>query len=121
MPRFINVTLGCDWEGCTNIGSEDEGTVFEKTLSVDGKPARRFLICKDHDEELDEIITPLLAAGTKVENGNSRKTATINPEDHLECLECGRTDIKNKAGMAQHQLRTHKQTLAEYEAKHDID
>lgn len=126
MPRFITVTVGCDWDDCTTTGVEGEGTVVEKTLSIDNKAPRTFLICKTHLDQLDEIHEMLMAKGVKAEGSpsprkNGTGTGTI-AAGGVECKECGRTDIKNKAGLAQHVIRSHKfKSLADYKAKHHID
>src|SRR3954471_20358457 len=67
MPRFITVNLRCDWPDCTAIAEEGEGAIVSKTLSIDGKQAREFLVCKIHRDQLDEFLAPLMSAGVKVE------------------------------------------------------
>jgi len=67
MPRFITVNLQCDWAECSVEAPETTGEVVEKTVSLDGKQTRAFLICKQHLEDFEEILLPLLQAGVKVE------------------------------------------------------
>ena len=128
MPRFINVTLGCDWPECTAAGAEGEDLVVEKTLSIDNKPGRVFLICKSHLDMLEETVLPLMQAGSKAEAPKRRSPSTTAPAPvptvdvvtGVECMACGRTDIKNRAGMAQHVIRSHNfENLAAYEAAYD--
>jgi hypothetical protein len=115
MPRFITVTVGCDWDDCTTQGVEGDGTVFERTIAVDSKPAKAFLLCEKHSQGLDDVVLPLMAKGIKVEQKSAVAAGTI------ECKECGRTDIKNKAGLAQHVIRSHEfENLAAYEAKYHV-
>jgi len=116
MPRFITVTVGCDWADCDTTGTEGDGTVFERTVALDGKPPKAFLVCEKHSQAVDDVVLPLMAVGIKVEAKKS--TPSLGT---IECKECGRTDIKNKAGLAQHVIRSHDfESLAEYEAKHHV-
>jgi hypothetical protein len=148
MSRFITVNVGCDWAECDVIAPEGEGTVVEKTVALDGKQARAFLVCKQHLEDLDEILLPLLQAGIKVEEPAKKKRSTAassgngsgtspssaaagpgelrDPDQTIDCLitGCKRTGangLHNRTGMAQHVIRTHQYpSLAAYEAEFGI-
>jgi hypothetical protein len=148
MPRFITVTVACDRDDCTITGAEGDGTVIERTLAIDGKQARAFLLCKQHLEDLDEILLPLMQAGVKVEEPTKKKrspggtgsngsgTAAVgpaagpegarDPSTTIDCLitGCKRTGsngLHNRTGMAQHVIRTHNyESLAAYEAEFGI-
>ena len=73
MSRFITVNVGCDWSACDVIAPEGEGTVVEKTVALDGKQTRSFLLCKQHLEDFEEIVLPLMQAGIKVEAAGRRR------------------------------------------------
>jgi hypothetical protein len=132
MPRYIIVTVGCDWTECTTEGPEGGDVVTELTVALDGKPGRTFLLCKTHREQLDEIVLPLMQKGIKVEapsrrNGSSRSTPAPIPgtpeADSLVCKAegCNRNGrpVHNRTGMAQHVIRSHDfASLADYEAVH---
>lgn len=137
MARFITVTVACDWGDCDVHAAEDDGRVISRTLSIDGKQAREFLLCKPHLDVLDEILLPLMQKGVKAEvptNGRSRKPAgsgsgprsTPAPVpgttegDSLVCKveDCDRhgRPLHNRTGMAQHVIRAHGYAdLATYE------
>lgn len=121
MPRFITVTVGCDWPECDTVGEDGGDTVVSKTLAADGKQAKTFLICKKHLDDLDEIVLPLLSAGSKPEaprrNGG---IPTSESENSIDCKACGRF-FKNGAGMAQHVQRSHSfESYAAYKLAYDI-
>ncbi len=118
MPRFITVNVQCDWAECPVTGVEGDGTIVERTMSLDGKQAKAFLVCTGHSNDLDAVILPLLQSGIKVEKGKAAAAVAV---DHLECKDCGRDDIKNKAGLAQHVMRSHGfESLAAYEEKYHV-
>jgi len=144
MPRIITVISQCDWEDCFVEGAEGDGTVVEKTVAIDGKQPKAFLVCKQHLEHLDEILLPLLAKGIKVEaakkqrstggngSGTSPSPAVAGPEgarDPSETIDClitgckrtGANGLHNRTGMAQHVIRTHHYaSLAAYEAEFGV-
>ncbi len=147
MPRFITVNLLCDWADCTVEAPETSGEVVEKTVALDGKQTRAFLICKEHLVHFEEILLPLLQAGVKVETPASKRrspassgngsgtspSATVagpegarDPSETIDCLitGCKRTGangLHNRTGMAQHVIRTHNyESLAAYEAEFGI-
>jgi hypothetical protein len=145
MSRFITVNVGCDWADCDVIAPEGDGTVVEKTVALDNKQARVFLLCKPHLEDFDEVVLPLMQAGIKVEaptktrrspGGNGSGTSPSpaaagpgeprDPEQTIDCLitGCKRTGangLHNRTGMAQHVIRTHNyESLAAYEAEFGI-
>jgi hypothetical protein len=140
MARFITVTVKCDFGLCDVAGEEGDGTVVEKTLSIDNKQARAFLLCKTHLEDFESLVLPLMAAGIKVETAPSKKSKTSSVgtvgtpastngagagsadsavgSSRLDCRvpDCGRP-MKNRAGLAQHVIRAHGfADLADYEA-----
>lgn len=136
MGRFITVTVQCDWGQCDTQGIEGEGTVVEKTLSIDNKQARVFLLCKNHLDQFEEVVLPLMAAGIKVEapvavgkkkaaspaaapaSGTSTVVRTSDEEYHCQVDDCGRT-LKNRTGMAQHVIRSHGfESMADYEERY---
>lgn len=134
MPRFITVNVQCDWAGCDAFGIEGEDTVVPTTVALDGKTEKEFLLCKAHRDDLDQILLPLMQAGVKVEKTkrSKRSSPSSTPADgngtdetvgSIECLHqgCGRDDIKNKAGLAQHVIRSHGyKSYADYEAQHGV-
>jgi hypothetical protein len=71
-----------------------------------------------------------MATGVKVEQAPSRPSRakgaspSVAGEEtvgQITCLECGRSDIKNKTGMAQHVMRSHDfPSLAAYETAHGV-
>jgi hypothetical protein len=145
MSRFITVNVGCDWAECDVIAPEGDGTVVEKTVALDGKQTRSFLLCKLHLIDFEEMVLPLMQAGIKVEapaktrrspGGNGSGTSPSpaaagpgeprDPDETIDCLitGCTRTGARglhNRTGMAQHVIRTHKyESLAAYEAEFGI-
>jgi hypothetical protein len=142
MGRFVTVTVQCDWALCEAVAAEGDDTIVEKTVSIDGKQAKAFLLCKNHLDDFERIVLPLMAAGIKVENGNSggrKKSSSSTPpatvsangtvtvsagnghrSETFECAvaDCGRT-LKNRTGLAQHVIRQHGfSDLAHYENIH---
>jgi hypothetical protein len=133
MARFITVDVTCDWPaGCEVRVPEGDDRIVNKTLSIDGKPPREFLICKAHLEDLEAVVLPLMQAGIKVEapakrNGSPRSTPTPvvgTPEGNSlickgeGCDRHGRP-LHNRTGMAQHVTKAHGyENLAAYEAQH---
>lgn len=73
MGRYIEVRLGCDWPTCDTVAPEGDGTVVEKTVSVDTRQGRAFLLCKKHLDDFEAVVLPLMQAGVKVE-AKKRKT-----------------------------------------------
>jgi len=136
MPRYINITVGCDWPECPVEAAEGEDTVVSKTLSIDNKTGKTFLICKEHLDQLDEIHAPLLAAGIKTDapakktrSASSLSTApspassapeTREKKTGIDCKVCGRL-LKNGAGVAQHVQRGHGfESYDAYKAEYNI-
>jgi len=134
MSRFVTVHLGCDWDGCETIATEEEGTVAELTVALDGKQGKTFLLCKPHRDQFDEFVLPLMQAGIKAEaapkapakRGTPRTTPAPVPgtpeADSLVCKveDCDRhgRPLHNRTGMAQHVIRAHSyENLAAYEAQ----
>ena len=143
--RFVTVHVKCDKDDCPVTGEEGDGTVIEKTLSIDGKRGKAFLLCKPHLDELDEQLLPLMAKGVTVEaplkgkrsagssgssGGNGSGTSTGSPADASsssagtlicqveDCDRHGRP-LASRTGMAQHVIRSHGyENLAAYEAEH---
>ena len=62
MARYITVTVGCDWDGCDQLATEDEGTITPMAVAIDGKQGREFLLCKAHRDTVDEMLLPLMQA-----------------------------------------------------------
>jgi hypothetical protein len=142
--RYVTVHLRCDKEDCTVVGEEGDGTVVERTLSIDGKRGKTFLLCKPHLDELDEQLLPLMAKGVLVEvplkgrrsagngsgtssadtGGSSSSSAPLpHDADVPERLRCKVPDclrpMKNRAGAAQHVIRSHGyDNLDAYEAEY---
>jgi len=140
MTRFILVQVMCDWTGCETTAAEGDGRVVEKTLSIDGKQARAFLLCKQHVEDFEAVVLPLMQAGVKVEQPKSRSSKTagtsstsgsasaasaVDGDGAHPSLVCkvdgcdrhGRP-LTNRTGMAQHVIRSHGYAdLADYEAQ----
>jgi hypothetical protein len=136
MARFISVNVGCDWTDCDVIAPEGDGTVVEKTVSIDGKQARAFLVCKNHLDDFEAVVLPLMQAGVKVEAPSSRSTrkspgtspapSPVADEDGAHpslvckvdgCDRHGRP-LKNRTGLAQHAIKAHGYAdLAAYEAQ----
>jgi hypothetical protein len=116
MARFITVNVQCDWALCEAIAAEGDGIVVPKTLSIDGKQGREFLLCKSHLDDFERIVLPLMAAGVKVENGKKSSAAPSTPagasavdgdKPTLTCRVCDRDDFKNNAGLSQHVIKAH--------------
>lgn len=110
--RFVDVKLKCGWSSCGTVGSEGEGTVITRVIDVDGRP-REVEICKKHQDDLDEMLRPLLEDGRPVKKSSVKKssggsTKVKHETVDLNCQfpDCGR-ELKNTAGMAQHVTRTH--------------
>jgi len=132
MPRYITVTVGCDWPECQALDEEGGDTVVSKTLALDNKAGKTFLICKEHLDELDEVLTPLMSNGIKVE-APAKKTrstsasaapspAVEEKKTGIDCQVegCGR-NLKNGAGIAQHVQRSHGfESYAAYKLLYDI-
>jgi hypothetical protein len=135
MARFVTVNVQCDWSICDAIAAEGDGTIVEKTVAIDGKQAKAFLLCKTHLDDFERIVLPLMAAGIKVEAPSPGKKKTAAPSaaaaptvsssvgnghksELFECRvpDCDRT-LKNRTGLAQHVIRQHGfEDLAAYEA-----
>jgi hypothetical protein len=140
MARFITVNVGCDWIDCETIAPEGEGIVVEKTVSIDGKQGRAFLVCKKHLDEFEAVVLPLMQAGVKVEaparsrSTKSAGTSSTSPapspvaddggaHPSLVCQvpDCNRHGhpLTNRTGMAQHVIRSHGYAdLSAYEAQY---
>jgi hypothetical protein len=142
MPRFISVTVQCDWTECETQATEGDGRVVEKVVSIDNKQARSFLVCKQHLEDFEAVVLPLMQAGVKVEapsSGSSRSTRKSagtsstsaappvadengsHPSLVCQVDGCDRhgRPLSNRTGMAQHVIRSHGYTdLAAYEAQY---
>jgi hypothetical protein len=137
VPRLITVQVQCDWAACPTIGTEGDGTVVPKTVAIDGKQAREFLLCKTHLEDFEEIVMPLMQVGVKVEQATvaPRRQRSTSPAvegptvarnffDKIDCLveNCdrkGNHGLSNRTGLAQHAIRTHGfENLAVYEEKY---
>jgi len=134
MARFITVHVGCDWADCDAVAEETNGEIVEKTVALDGKQAKAFLLCKEHLTQFEAVVEPLLLKGIKVEAptkrqrsaaGSSTRSAETSVtsgavDEQLECLDCHRK-LKNNTGLAQHVIRTHGyEDLAAYQAKHGL-
>lgn len=134
MGRFVTVTVQCDWSICDATAEENDGTIVEKTVAIDNKQAKAFLLCKTHLDDFERIVLPLMAAGIKVEAPKKQKSSGTSPspaaapaangnghkEQLFECQVdgCGRT-LKNRTGLAQHVIRQHGfSDLAHYESDH---
>jgi hypothetical protein len=140
MPRFISVNVQCDWPECETVAPEGEGIVIEKTVALDGKQGRSFLICKQHLEDFETVVLPLMQAGVKVESpssGGRKKTAGTSSTSTAPpvvvdeggthpslvckvdgCERHGRP-LTNRTGMAQHVIRSHGYSdLAGYELQY---
>jgi hypothetical protein len=133
MARFISVNVGCDWTDCDVIAPEGDGTVVEKTVSIDGKQARAFLVCKNHLDDFEAVVLPLMQAGVKVEtpNGRAKKSSPApspvvvdeggtHPSLVCQAPDCDRhgRPLKNRTGLAQHAIKAHGYAdLAAYEAQ----
>jgi hypothetical protein len=140
MTRFITVNVGCDWTDCGTVAPEGEGIVVPKTLSIDGKQGKEFLLCKKHLDEFEAVVLPLMQAGVKIEQpssgrskaksaGTSSTSAAAPPAADADgthpslvckvpgCDRHGRP-LSNRTGMAQHAIRSHGYPdLAAYEAE----
>jgi hypothetical protein len=140
--RFVTVHVKCDKDDCPVTGEEGDGTVIEKTLSIDGKRGKAFLLCKPHLDEFEEFVLPLMAKGVAVEvptkgkrstgssggNGSGTSTgaeaqASSSSAGTLVCQvdDCDRhgRPLASRTGMAQHVIRSHGyENLAAYEAEH---
>lgn len=142
--RYVTVHVKCDKDDCTVIGEEGDGTVIEKTLAIDGKRGKTFLLCKPHLDEFEEFVLPLMAKGVLVEvptkgkrsagngsgtssadtGGSSSSSAPLpHDADVPERLRCKVPDclrpMKNRAGAAQHVIRSHGYAnLDAYEAEY---
>ena len=137
--RFVDVKLQCGWPGCDEVGTEGDGDVITRTVVLDGKKPREFDICKKHDDELDDILRPLLEDGRLIteqsknkktpspRRGNDSGTSPSPPssggagadDDDLVCKvpDCNRDGepLKSKVGLAQHAIRGHGfESLAAY-------
>jgi hypothetical protein len=142
MARFVTVQVQCDWAECPVIAEENSGEVVEKTVALDNKQAKAFLLCKEHLVHFEEIVLPLMSAGIKVEapaNGSGKRSktpaasaaapavsSTVSGNGHkketFECQVdgCGRT-ISKRTGMAQHVIRTHGfDSLDAYEERYPL-
>ena len=140
MPRYITVTVGCDWPECTVEADEGDDTVVSRTLSIDNKAGKTFLICKEHRDDLDEILSPLMTNGIKADAPakKTRSTSSVTPSAGapgadtalihrvtpagIDCQVegCGR-NLKNGAGIAQHVQRSHGfESYAAYKLMYDI-
>jgi hypothetical protein len=142
MTRFITVQVGCDWNGCDVIAPEGEGIVIEKAVSIDGKQGRAFLLCKEHVDDFEAVVLPLMQAGVKVESpaaGGRKKAAGTSstsgsspapspvvddggshPSLVCQVPGCDRhgRPLRNRTGMAQHVIKSHQYVdLATYEAE----
>jgi uncharacterized C2H2 Zn-finger protein len=122
MARFITVTVACDWDTCDVQATEGDGTVIEKTVAIDGKAPKAFLLCKPHLDLFEEVMLPLMSAGIKVEAPKKKtaETSTVDAEADLQCRVpgCGRP-MKNRAGKAQHVIKAHGfENLAAYELQY---
>ena len=131
--RSITVTIHCDWPGCDVTATEAEELITERTLTVGERGAPKlFAVCKSHNDQLDEVLNPLLAKAIKAEalavkpkKLPSSPPATGNPVlDDLSRMvfcqvpDCGRSFASN-VGMAQHVTRTHDfESLASYYMQH---
>lgn len=125
--RVVEIKLACGWSRCETIAPEGAGIVVTRKLTVDGRETE-IDICKEHSDELDEWLAPLVADGREVEpekpkrkksSAPAAQSKTVDKEPGLTCQveSCGRSFSKS-TGLAQHVTRTkeHKtfKTLAEY-------
>ena len=135
MGRFVTVTVQCDWSICEATAEEGDDTIVEKTLSIDGKQAKAFLLCKNHLDDFERIVLPLMAAGIKVDTvgkkslkqtaaaaasavGSPAAVSSSVDSATIDCRipNCDRR-MKNRAGLAQHVIKAHGfEDLAAYEA-----
>ena len=123
--RMVEIKLRCGWEmptvgQCPTVGLEGEGIVITRILNTTGKPVE-VDICKEHSDELDELLAPLLADGRVLEDSKAparKKGATKSPgagkmqlsvEDRTcKIPDCNMTrPSKSAVGMAQHVIRSH--------------
>lgn len=128
--RFVTVHLQCDWPGCSVEAPEGDDSIGEKTLAVDLKAARTFVLCKPHQDTLDEVLLPLMQKALKSEAPSAPRKYTkrvgggaMPVEGGLDCLVegCGR-HFDTNIGLGQHAIRTHGFTnLADYRAKYVPD
>jgi hypothetical protein len=138
MARLITVDVTCDWPaGCDVRVPEGDDRIVSKTVSIDGKQAREFLICKGHLDEFEAIVLPLMAAGVKVTSGKRAAPSApsaaaagngeipLDPDHpHVNICQadvdgrpCNRP-IRRRVGMAQHVRRAHGyESLEAYEAE----
>jgi hypothetical protein len=142
MARFVTVEVGCDWADCDVRRPEGSEDLITKTLSIDGKQAREFLLCvPKHLDAFNDTVLPLLQAGIPVtppKTGRSKKSASAatsaggdvvlppdpdHPDTHVCQADvnghpCGRP-IRKRTGMAQHVIRSHGfESLEAYEAQY---
>lgn len=121
--RFVIVNIGCDWPGCSNVYPEGDDGIVEKTLTLGtvgraGTP-KTFAICKPHNDQLDEILNPLLAKALKSE-AVARPSSTAVADKGVVCRvpDCGRP-FRSRVGLAQHVTRTHDYpSLSDYETEY---
>src|SRR3954464_8423955 len=138
MARFVHVTVGCDWPDCDVTAPEGDESIVTKTVAVDGKQTREFLLCEPkHREAFEDVVLPLMQAGIAVpepkKTGRSKKAGSPSASGETQpsvddegvaiydCQVegCGR-QIKKRTGMAQHVgPRGHGfESLAAYEAQY---
>jgi hypothetical protein len=118
--RQIEIYLTCDWDGCGERGPDGGTDVTEMTVTLDNRKTKVFQVCTKHRGAVEEMILPLLQAGTAV-GANTPATTTTNgkAKKSYQCQVegCGRT-LVGRVGMAQHVSRTHTfDSLETYEAQ----
>jgi hypothetical protein len=121
--RFITIEIGCDWTDCHARGPEDSDDFLETTVSVNKRAAKRVTLCLKHHEELNDVLTPLLARGvaepgekparaTKakaaVASDDTPATGTVAASVDVPCRipGCGQV-TRGNVGLAQHLKKKH--------------
>lgn len=130
--QFVEIKHKCGWPSCTVISTPEEGLVVQRLLAMDRQKPKLVDLCKTHNDELDELIGHLRDDGRSVEGGKPKKPTIAQSEpsdiksvDDLACRvpDCPKglegNEPKNKAGLAQHVIRTHGfENLAAYYEEH---
>lgn len=135
MAREITIDWACEWPECAVRAPEGSDEVIERTITVDRLKPKTAMFCKQHNEDFDEFIMPILHRATPIDAPTPTKrsksssgtgtTRAAQEGDEIVCREeqCERhgRPLRNRTGMAQHVIRSHGyESLAAYEAVHGM-
>ena len=125
--RFVTIQIGCDWFNCATVAAEGDGIVEEMTIAIDRKAPRTIGICKQHRDELQMILEPMLAKGVIDKPAAKAPRSVTEPVTptvggsvpaHVELTckvpDCGQV-CRGNVGLTQHLKKKHGLTRAQHD------